>query len=126
MSHAIICRTQLALAHVPKQDAATGKELHLRKADSARDAHKSDVTHARADKRIACIVFDLQKTVPTQQLPTNKVYYMRQLWMYNLDICACKSGICHMYKWHETTASRGSQEVASCLLKFIKSLPDST
>lgn len=29
-----------------------------------------------------------------------------------------------MYVWNETIASRGSREVASCLYKFIESLPE--
>ena len=28
-----------------------------------------------------------------------------------------------MFMWHEGTASRGSQEIASCLLKFCRALP---
>jgi len=109
-----------------RQEAVTAKGIHLRKADSARDTYRTNVAHARVESDTACIVFDLQKTLATPQLQTNKVYYMRQLWTYNLDIHDCKSGNAYMYMWHEATASRGSQEVASCLLKFCKSLPSGT
>jgi len=102
------CRTQLTLAHVLN----SMMQQQLKSFIYARDALKSEAMLARADEAIACLVFDLQKTLPTPQLPTNKVYYMRQLWTYNLDILDCKSGIGHTYMWYEATASHGSQEVA--------------
>lgn len=38
-------------------------------------------------------------------------------YIYNLV-----SGTANMYMWDETTSRRGSQEIGSCLLKFVKSL----
>ena len=55
------------------------------------------------------ITFDMQKTLPLPHLHTNRVFYLCQLWMYNLRINL----------WEEGTAKRGSCEVGSCLLKFI-------
>lgn len=71
------------------------------------------------DNKLHTIFFDLQKALPTPKIPTNKVYYLRQLWCYNFGIHDCGSGKGHMYAWDETQASRGSQEVISCLLQYL-------
>src|SRR5437870_911128 len=71
-----------------------------------------------------CIVFDLQKTMPIPRLQTNKIFYMRQLWTYNLGIHDNATGKATMFMWDETTASRGSQEISSCLLSYCRKLPD--
>ena len=104
-----------------RQQAEVQKQLHLRKAELARDAYKTDTSCTDEDRQ--CIVFDLQKTLPTPHLNTNKVYYMRQLWTYNLAIHDTTSDHAYMHMWDETQASRGSQEVASCLLHYCKTLP---
>ena len=104
------------------QDTVTAKERHLERAEMARKAF-DDSMHA-AGETPQKSVFDLQKkTLPTPQLQTNKVFYFRQMWTYNLNIhdtATCKG---NMYMWDEQTASRGSQEIASCLIKFCKNLP---
>jgi hypothetical protein len=47
-------------------------------------------------------------------------FYMRKLSVYNFTIfdMGMKKAICYM--WDETTARRGSNEVASCLYDYIK------
>lgn len=104
-----------------KKTAETEKELHLRKAEAAKDA-KKEYSQAN-DKDTICICFDLQKMMPTPNVKNSKAYYLRQLWTYNLDIHDLKTKTGHMYMWHEGQAGRGCQEIASCLLKYITSLP---
>jgi len=41
--------------------------------------------------------------------------------VYNLGIHDCSSETAYMHVWDETTASRGSQEIASCLRKYLAS-----
>jgi len=61
-----------------------------------------------------CVVFDLQKTLPTPHLNTNKVYYMRQLWTYKLAIRDTSSGHAYMHMWDETQASRRYHLIVDC------------
>lgn len=103
------------------------KEIHLRKAEAARHA-KEEAKNLNPLTHIP-ICFDLQKTLPTPMVTCSKVYYLRQLWTYNFGIHNLCTGEAHMYIWHEAEGSKGSQEVASCILKFLTSVttvPDKT
>ena len=63
------------------------------------------------------LTFDLQKTLPLLRIPTNIVYYKRQIMMYNCGVHSGKTNKGHLYVWVEATAGRGAQEVGSCLKK---------
>lgn len=63
--------------------------------------------------------FDLQKTLPLPRIPTNIVYYKRQIMKYNLGIHSGQTDKGFFNVWVEGTAGRGSQEVGSCLKKYI-------
>nr|CAI5835143.1 unnamed protein product [Callosobruchus analis] len=59
-------------------------------------------------------------TLPTPVLSTGICYYKRQLWTYCLGIHNLGSNEVFMYTWDESIASRGAQEVGSCILHYIK------
>lgn len=102
-----------------KQQLLKEKEVHLRKAEKARTALKDDSASAKNNQSMNVITFDLQKTLPTPMLPTNEVYYKRQLSVYNLGIHSQKDDVAHMYMWHEGQASRGPNEIGSCILHHL-------
>lgn len=104
-----------------RKSAEIEKEVHLRKAEAVKQS-KEKCKNLKDDNKVT-ICFDLQKMMPTPHLTNSKCYYMRQLWTYNLNIHNLTKGTAHMFMWHEGQAGRGCQEIASCLLKFIKSLP---
>ncbi|KAK5649801.1 hypothetical protein RI129_000830 [Pyrocoelia pectoralis] len=102
----------------------TELELHHRKVESVKHNKKCDIEYATQNcEKVRAICFDLQKTLPTPLLSTNKVYYLRQLWTYNFCVHDLVSGVSFMFIWNETLAQRGSQEIGSCLIKYIQSLP---
>ncbi len=68
--------------------------------------------------------FDLQKALPTPKMPTNDVYYLRQLWTYNLGFNCFNNKDAHMFCWPEYIASRGTDEIGSCILKYLGDIPD--
>ena len=92
-------------------------ELHQRKAEKAQDQLKIDI--ALNASEVDTFTFDLQKTMPTPALTTSVAYYKKQLWTYNLGVHSCTSDDVFMYIWHEGQAGRGSQEIGSCLLKYL-------
>lgn len=93
------------------------KELHLRKAQRARDSMKADQKHADEDTYV--FTFDLQKALPFPKLSTSTAYYKRNLYVYNFGCHSFNHDKGFMYVWPETEGARGSQEVATCLKKHI-------
>ena len=53
-------------------------------------------------------------------IPTGIVFYMRQLWTYNLGGHNCSDESATMMMWPENMASRGADEIASCLLRYFQ------
>lgn len=100
-----------------KHQIALDHDTHLQLAKSLQNLMKSDLCLAKNDPFIETITFDLQKTLPLPRIPTNIVFYKRQLWVYNLGVHTGTNDQAYCYVWVEGEAGRGSQEVGSCLLK---------
>lgn len=101
-----------------KKKVEVEKEIHLRMAEAARKGMKDD-PNINPDTT-TCIAFDLMKTLPTPNISTGVAYYKRQLWTYCLGIHNLRTKKAHMYVWHEGIASRGPEEIGSCLMHYIK------
>lgn len=72
------------------------------------------------------LVFDLEKVFVTPKLNTNTAYYKRKLSTYNFCVHDETNNRTYMYVWHEALASRGPQEITSCLIyHFEKYIPES-
>lgn len=80
----------------------TERELHHRKAESAREAMKLDAREAKENNNITCIAFDLMKTLSTPIISTGICYYKRQLWTYCLGIHNLGTDNAIMYVWNES------------------------
>ena len=97
-------------------------ELHKRKAERTYQQLREDFALCKGDPNTEVLTFDLEQSLPTPVLTTNVVFYKRQLWTYNLGIHDGRSGSACMHVWHEGVASRGSNEVGSCLLKHLREM----
>ncbi|KAF2884598.1 hypothetical protein ILUMI_14048 [Ignelater luminosus] len=125
------CTTCDALQNIVKRSTnqervASSKvklEYHQRRADKAVSCKLSDIKTYTPQSDSIVICFDLQQTLPTLLLTTSKTFYLRQPWTYNFCVHNLLTGAADMYSWDETVASRGSQEIGSCLVSYIKSLP---
>ena len=108
--------------------------IHHRKAekfytmlrDESKAAKESWNGETRAFDREPCTIdatdmytFDFQQNLPLPTLTHSDVFYCHQLWVYNFGIHDCVSDKGVMCLWDETTAKRGSSEVASCLHRCL-------
>lgn len=83
----------------------------------------ADKLLAKSDNTVMSITFDLQAVLTTPFAGDAQIYYLRKLSAYNFTIYESASHRGHCYIWDETEGGRGSNEVSTCLLMFIKSLP---
>lgn len=82
------------------------------------------LSNAKKDSRnpdfdYCVITYDLQQAMPLPKIPTEKVFYLRQLWVYNLGFHVCNNNKGFMCMWPENIASRGACEIGSCVSKVL-------
>lgn len=95
-------------------------DLHQHRKNRARELKKSDKQEAEVNKDVVTATFDFQKVLVTPYGEISVLYYKRRFTTLNFTVydLASKIGTCYM--WHEVIARRGSIEVSSCILNFIK------
>lgn len=94
---------------------------HLRRAKAAFTSKENDKKVVSGTKTIT---FDLQQVLTAPRLFVGTAYYKRKLNCYNLTIfeLQSKDGFC--YFWHEGEGGRGTNEIASCVIKYLQALDD--
>lgn len=80
---------------------------------------QSDLVQSDSEESVRVIAMDLQQTLPCPRVSTGIAYYARKLWVYNFCIFDITKGKATMFVWDEVTGGRGSDEVASCLIKWL-------
>lgn len=113
-------KIKAAETEADKRNLEQELELHQRKASSARTGLQRDTELAKNNPEVTVITFDLMKTLPTPLLSTGVCYYKRQLWTYCFGIHNMANDDVYTFVWDESVASRGPQEIGSCILNFIK------
>lgn len=103
-----------------KQQLQVKHEVHLRKAEAARNSLKRDTEKSKEDQSFYVMTFDLEKALPFPVLTTSVAYYKRNMYVYNLGCHEMSSDLGSMYAWDETIASRGSQEIGLCVQKHLQ------
>ncbi|XP_023211752.1 uncharacterized protein LOC111614620 [Centruroides sculpturatus] len=97
---------------------------HIKEKEMSRAEKTKDIEAAKQDtNKIACC-FDLQAVLPSPCGECSSLYYKRKLSCYNFTIYDISNSKGHCYFWHEGLAKRGSNEIGTCLYKFITSLPN--
>lgn len=94
--------------------------MHLEMAQLARNQLNKDLKEASKNPLIETLCYDMEKVLGLPKLPTNIVYYKRQLSIFNEGIHSGSTNTPYCFLWKEGVAGRGAQEVGSCLKKFIE------
>ncbi|KAL4148290.1 hypothetical protein QTP88_002566 [Uroleucon formosanum] len=90
----------------------------------ARLNKNADKERALNDAKYCVAMFDLQKVLTSPRSEVSSFYYKRKYATYNFTIfdIGKKQGYCYM--WTKSESNRGSNEIGTCLLKFIALLKD--
>lgn len=107
-----------------KADMQKEYEYHIKNKIIARELKNSDKNAAISDKSLCVACFDLQKVLPTPQSHVSDFYYKSKYSTLNFTIYDIGNNEGYCYVWHEQIARRGSNEISSCLWKFIKAQVD--
>ncbi|KAJ8869976.1 hypothetical protein PR048_028987 [Dryococelus australis] len=102
------CDTHMALSKTYEGNALLEvkrlHDIHLQRATDLRSEVNKILKEVQTNQEVETLTFDLQTTHPLPKLPTNILYYKRQLNIYNLGI--------HAGLW--------TQGIGSCLMKYIR------
>jgi len=99
-------------------------EEHLARNKEAQTAKASDKQRANDDKAFRSVTFDLQSVLQVPSSDASLIYYKRKLSCYNFTIYEqAEPNDAHCYLWSQVDGGRGSNEVGSCLLHYLQSLP---
>ena len=120
----MICTTWNNLTVEEQKTRQPAKDDHER--------HRKEVDDFRDETEKACLkdpsrrmtTFDLEAVL---QLPCGhaaQLFYKRKLCVYNLTFYEKPGGRGVCYLWSETEGKRGSDEIGTCLFKYLLSLPD--
>lgn len=94
------------------------KELHLRKAETFFALRRKYKTKAQAGE-VECLTFDYMQNLPLPHIPTNPVFYARQLWYYVFGVHNLATNEATIYTYHEGVAKKGCNDVTSMILHYI-------
>lgn len=107
-----------------KRVAAAELLVHKRKAAKFYNKIKCVKDLCDNNEHVEAIVFDYMQNLPLPFMPVNDVFYLRKVWQYVFEIHDIKTNAATFYTYHEGTAKRGPNEVASFLEDYIKQIPD--
>lgn len=60
--------------------------------------------------------------MPITKLTTGPAFYCRKVWLHDLEAHDCMAGHGLMHVWTENQAKRGSDDVTSVVLTFLRYL----
>jgi len=113
--------SNLSLTNEECDDDTKEWEAHHARNLAARSLLETKTEEAKHDSGLITFTFDLMSVLPLPYMRSSVFFYKRLLSVYNFGISqkgSKNSG--HMYLWSEDQGLRGSNEVASCLIKFLQ------
>ncbi|MES9882503.1 MAG: hypothetical protein ABW185_16670 [Sedimenticola sp.] len=99
---------------------------HQARKKRARLEKENDKKRAKVHPEFHVSAFDLEAVLTTPCSLVGELYYKRKLCCYNLSFYTLASGNVTCYLWDETQGSRGSCEVATCLMLHLNAITTKT
>lgn len=99
-------------------------KLHLKRAEAFTKYKQTYIMRAK-EGTVTCITFDFMQNLPLPHIPSNVVYYSRQLWYNVFGVHNLADGSATMYRYLEHEGKKGPNEVISMIFHFINNfLPE--
>ena len=108
------------------EDAKRLYAQHISRKIRAREEKQFDKDYSKKNMFYHTVTFDLQAVLHCPCSNVSQVYYKRKLNCYNLSVYSLGNAKATCFMWNETEGNRGSNEIASSLLLYLKSLPSTT
>lgn len=96
---------------------------HIKRKIEAREEKAKDKELSKQSDDVHCVTFDLEAVLATPCSNVSQVHYKRKLAVYNLTVYSLGDKEATCYIWDETEGRKGSCEIGTCLIRYIKSLP---
>ena len=94
-------------------------QSHINNKVAARQLKETVKKDACNSRTATGCAFDMQQILLCPHGKSSSYFYKRRLGVYNLTIYDYKNGDAHCFMWPENEGRRGSNEVASCLFKYM-------
>ena len=121
------CAKCFSYEHTPAAERTQEKidehSKHIKNKLDARAQKQADKEEASRDPSICAMSFDLQKVLDIPTAEAGPLYYLRKMSMYNLTMFNLVTKDVTTYVWDETNGKRGCNEISTCVVTFLKSLP---
>ena len=114
----------VCIAHKNRNGPINPKEIeiyqsHINNKVAARQLKETVKKDACNSRTATGCAFDMQQILLCPDGKSSSYLYKRRLGVYNLTIYDYKNGDAHCFMWPENEGRRGSNEVASCLFKYM-------
>ncbi|CAH1113763.1 unnamed protein product [Psylliodes chrysocephalus] len=99
----------------------TENTLHKKKAEMFYSRKKMAKKNSRKNSNTEAICMDFAKNLQVPNIPTNDIYYKRQLSVYAFNVHVLSTSGSYFYVYSECEGKKGSDDVCSLLHNFIYS-----
>ena len=107
-----------------KQAQQADYEAHHQRKNRVRQLKLECKELTKSDPEVVSVTFDLEQVLLCPKLNVSSLFYRRKLATYNLTTYNLDNHTVNCFMWHEGAAGRGSSEIATCMHRYLKSLPD--
>nr|CAH7766802.1 unnamed protein product [Callosobruchus chinensis] len=97
---------------------------HIKEKELCREEKRVD--RQKIDDKNLCVVYDMQAQMPSPNGDTSAFYYKSRLNSENFTVVELSYENVHCYFWDETNGKKGSTEIGSCLLQYLKDINEKT
>ena len=108
----------------PSKEEQEIQDAHIAEKNAVNARYTEDQKRTSTDPAFICVSFDLEKVLTTPRGKSILFFYARKYAYYNLTFYESNTQQVFCYLWGEADGKRGSNEIASCLEKYLTQLDE--